>query len=1433
MEINNSKQVKGVTFKGYQHKKTETGAQAYEFNYMYDSGKYECKIQFFNVGKDKKNNFFIEKGSDNSMEPLYTADVPKDGVTVDPEYDLGLGNEEPFAYRFILKDKKSGEIKYPKEDGTQIEGCTIVTRRGTTVTKQGPMYLASVDTLAPGYVFQGFKDKDTGALHVPDADEKKEIADKIRNSGRTFSNTMGGTLAGIYAKVPEIRQAGNKRIITLPLKGGDSVSSHKYWNANNMLLAGGIGNINDYNALQRQVFKYGMNMVDDGTFTSEGLQGIHFQRAIKWMDSEDKPDEYYFFRMSGIQDGSLGLGVVPENMENLNHKIINSPFDYTLQKDGQYKITKNEQYDPKQPTTLQIFDNSLVSDEQRNDKTKIIKSYAKTTSGNKLAMNTHEDTPMPYSFEINPYEYKKNVENLNEVNTQRSGSDRIKLNTPEGTMFAGYLSGISIEEKHEGGFVCWDANTDMVKMNYFASNYDNELLAEEKNPAKRAIEMDKLRRGNCQVQDMAVSAGKYWTKHVRKVHNEYVAKTLGDISSNPSKAYNRISGIIDTQNLQNPKLPEDVRLSRDVVKNILDDNYEFRPKISDYNDLMNSSLMELPLDAIEFAPDTQGALSSPYLMKRSPDSDHIGESRFDAMNDDTYRVPKKYAKTYNKMNDVFTGEIRGFADKVLQKVNDVSKEKLFDDEGVTEYGQYVIPLVAEDIAKYAVVKALMPEVGVKQLKNGEIAYDYDTMTEKGSLRNIGINGDSQQDEANQIVNKIKSGVDDLKTGDINFVAASITKRFEHTNTNSFKFAEAMVDRSGLGLDWRLDAAKDIADMDSVRNAKQSFDTGWGNVIGFWSKFVDAVKQENPNSYTVAEITDVGDLMNAAMPDDRDVIYDDGGKAIGAMFDIAGITSEADYSFLFNGISNMFSLDFASGNDKVANSDENRVEKLESAISGIASKSIDYKRNLYTFAGNHDKTRMIHALSMDLGLFHSDLNVIDGNQRNRKIAYMIMNDKMNDSDIDKDGWNAINNDPSYFNNVSAKGIANADLLRSGIGKANEELKNAEKAEVSNSSASEEEKQKKYAEIDNRYNTIYAALSKSVADVVNGKYYKTSQESNNSSAPNSTKKIGEKDGFGSKPIPDAFDIVYDQAVEKHGLGDKLNGDDLIKYRNTVDSKATEVGRIKARIITKFLNAISGNPTVYSGDELGMTGGEDKCKNTYLQNRNALDWSIVEDENNPNYRADIAEYKRSIEDISRLRTDDDLNRLEALNNGSMYKLNRQSCYVNGTPDKTFVSAILSQASNGAMAVSVLNPNGISTSSRIEAGNVKPADIWMDGIELKGNNGEISVTPETKFKNIISADESVYQVVYDNDKNGYYIKRMVNGNPDGFVLDGKTAPDGVLMLYHLPENIETEREQLANKKVHAREYYNKVYNIGNDRGYEKPKDDNRGGNIDLTSKE
>ncbi len=1437
MEINKANSIKGVAFKGYQTKKTDTGSKAYQVNCMYDSSKYDCEFQCFKVGKKDDGSFFVEKGENGSMEPFYSTYVPPEGKMVEPEYDMELGDKEPFAYRFVLREKDDKNhqgkiVKYLREDEAAGggDGVTFVNRTGPAPIIHGPMYQAMVDTFNPGYVFAGFDSDKTGQIIKEDKDK---VTDDVRNTVRTFGNTSGGTMAGLVVKLPELHQNGIRRLSLTPLRGGDK-SSHKYWINNDFIMSDGIGNVNDYNTLVRETFKNGMNMVDDMAITSEGLQGIHFQRAIKWMDSDKKPPEYYYFRMSGLQDGALGLGVVPKNCENVDHKIVNAPFDYKeeVDKNGHihYKEVENKKYDPSQPTYLQLFDKTMVSDKQINDKEHVIKHYEKNPD-NKLGVNTHDDTIFPYTFEINPYEFKKNVESINELNA--SGNENIKLHSAEGTVAIGKLSGISIEGKDEGGFVCWDANTDMPKRNYFTSNYDMELLSDIKDPVQRKQEYQRYRQGNYEMQDIAISAARHLVRHVRNVQNEYVAKKLGDISSNPAKATGRINDILDTQNPKRPVLPDDLRLPETVVRNVLEDNYELRPKSSDYDKVLTSGLMDFPLDSIEFAPDTQGALSSPYLSKRSYNADHLKESRYDAMNDETYNVPKEYAKTYNKMNEIFTEDVKDFADDVLQKVEKNSKESLFNEDKteLSEYGQYVVPLVAEDIAKYAITKSLMPDVGTKILKNGEIAYDYDKMG-KGSLRELGINGDSQEDEANQITNKIHSGMKDLNSGDVDFVAKSINKRIENTNANSFKLAEAMTDRAGYGIDLRFDAAKDVADMDAYRNGSQSFDKTWSNCQKFWGNIMDVVTEENPNTASFAEFTDLPDANSN----------------VDKFLNNTGVASEANYSYFFDNFTNMFGYDFTRQHGSKYDSDGARAGQVEKVLNDFASRPTEYKRNSYVFASNHDKPRIIHCLSLNMELFNSDLSDAK-NYDFRKTAYKLINDKSFDKDLGDNDYDIIkgSKDPSYFDNVSSKAIANGVLLHDSIGKVNGQFK--DKA-LEGKSGDERDA------INKEYDKSYAAFSKAIADVVNGKYYRNHPNVKDEKTkfvpyqpkdvPDDLKTATEKDGFGARAIPDAFDIVLDQAITKYELGEPFvsrvknpeTGDSEVKevhkdfinsFRNDVDNVATAGGRQKAKIITRYLGALTGNPTIYAGDELGMTGYEEKCKNVYLQNRAPLDWSVV-DKDSKNARPEIIKYRDEIMGIMANRKADDMNKMEALNDGTMYKLNPI-----GTTNGRQCSGIISQASNGAMSISLFNPAGINQSSDTPVDNLHPTYVEMGRIPLEGKDGNITLTPDkTVFRNVLDDDDSVYKVERDDNKGEYYLQKYDKyGNKQNVGMNEQCAPDGVMMLYYIPEDIQKVRTNIHNEKVKARQLYNSQHNFPSDAAYRdttKAEAEN-GKNMDITS--
>ena len=1484
MEIKSNMQPTAkVGFKGYQHKKSTEGLPLYNFNFLYDAKHWDCSVEFFHVKRnDYDYSYSVADKKDGQPKPYFTKQLTPNGADVDIENELKLKDSEPVAYRYKLTNKSNPSwVKYAKDDDKSVCGdnMNMISRKGTSVIVQGPMYLALPDTMRPGYVFAGFKDDNTGEI------KKDPNAKDLSNFSSTFTNRAGGTMAGIVKTIPELKRRGVKRFIPTPMTGADNRGYHLYWIKKMNQPSSVIGNINNYDTMQKELFKNGMGFVSDSAYTSQGLEGVNFQYAIRWMNQADKPHEYYMFRMQGIEDAALGMGVVPKNMQNLNHKVVNAPHNYEVQSDGQIKVTKNKDYDPKQPTFIQVFDNSMVSDKQRTDKKHLIGAYdinnpiGKNKDGedvvNQLAINTHDDTVIDNAFEIDPSEYDANIRTLNSINKNRNSSDKINLNSAQGTLLVSKFSGIEIAPKDEGGFVTWDANTDMAKLSYTESDYDTQMLESIKNPKERAIEETKLARAHAGNRDMLADSMRYWTKHVRNVQTEYTAKTLGKLGGSSEEVQDRINSLI--YNRDNQQLPDDVALDDETSENIFYNDYVLRDKDVNYSKALDKAIMSVPLDSIELADDTVGALSSPYLSKRSPDLEHVGESRYDAMHDESFKVPEKYADTYNKMDKVLTNQIHEFATDVLHDVDKHSDEKIFQADGskLTEYGQYVVPLVASDITKYAIIKSLVPSAETKVLKDGTLTYDYDRLEKEATLKNIGINGDSPEDEANQIVHKIKHGTENLNTGDVSLLSRSIRTRFKDTNALSFRYAEAMVDRSGLGLDHRIDAAKDVADMDAVRNLDDTADNQLSEVINIWAPATKAVKEENPNSLILAEFTDLYDIakstygsddaLNAQNNPNSSARFKDSGNISDILIREAGMNTEANYSHFFTAGLDTFGKDFVAENgvedgDNNNSTEERRVGLLAGALDKFADKSIDYKRNAYTFGGNHDKPRMAECYGLDMGLFHSNLDNHSTPEEinHRKTAYMLMNDMMFENDLEKPnseyfgktGRQIVESDENYFNNVSPMAVAKANWLRSSIGIANrimtaERMKNAPDDNARRS-------------IQEDSNKIYAAYSKSVKDVVNGDYYLNSNDKNdNKLLPDSYKKQLEKNGFGAKDINTTYNILTEQAKEKYDLKNTYLGDKKHKkeFDNLVEKIAIGIPAAKVRMFTQMINAIPGNPTVYAGDEFAMTGYEEKKANLYHGNRNPIDWDSVQ-EGNANYKEHIASHKKAMDGIVKTRANNIDAKLAPLNNGTMFKLNDvygDSADNNRPGTGLKCPAILAQSSDGSMAVAVFNYNGISLDNPLDEGNVDinkideylnphPTDVKLDKLMLQtyktGTNFDI---PENLiFKNVDETDPSSYKSKRD-DKGNCYLQRVFDdGRVEPVYISKMTAPEGVLRLYYQPDEVKesiAEKHKLEKKYTPSfhgmkkRTYFNPQYNIGVANPYSTPKNVQTGSNLSLVS--
>ena len=1560
-----------VGFKGYQHIKNSVGEDIMRFNYVYDYENETCEVRFFRVTPTDKYNYKIDE------TPIASVQLKPDGVNINLQEITNLDSDENLAYQIVRKDKNGNVIWQGADTGSKVKKqgnefvyrngdsrvwnnktnsetieyaddvskyqYTIISRRGTAPMVQGAMYMAIADSYKPGIKIDKY-----GNLTYD-----KKAQQKAENTIKTFSNHLGGTFAAFINDIPKISK-NYSYLLTPPLANGDDVSGHGYWNKNNMQIAPTQGNMEQFKMFIRELYKYNMGYIYDGTFTSEGLEGIHFQYALRW--ANQNPQSYYWFKMNGLKNGALGLGVIPENNKNLRHKLVNAPYNYEIQTNGTYKKVPNPKYNPNKETYFNIYDVSLASQKQADDTEHIIRRYEKQSDINELAINSHDDTLISYAFEIDPKEYDARINVINDLN--KNFGRNIKLNSPEGTMLAGEFSNFKIDKKTEGGFVTWDANTDMAKMNYHISGYDTKNLLAIPDRAQRDYEKKMIERGAREVQDMTIQAGKYWTEKVKNTQIIYTAQTVGRLKT--TEALSKLAA--------ENKIPKQALLTEQELNNILNGTYLLEPKgILDKESITIKSLMKLPLDTLEFGENTQGVLSTSYFSNRAATDETIGLSRFDLYKQNNPHLVSEYADVYKKVNNLFTNELKDFAESVLKRINEHSDEKIFDANGdYTEYGEYVIEKFGAEIAKYAFIKSLSgstfkPEI----LENGDITYNYSDIREATTLKSLGIKGYSPEDEAQKLENKMEKGLKSLSSSDIEFVSKAIGKSIANTDTMSFRIGEAMSSKAGRGLSWRLDALKDVMDMDAIRNKEDSFDDTWDNVIKFWSKFVQGVKEYNPHSTFIAEITDIPDLMRftygeASSP--YNGATDLGGKFNGDLdtltkfFNETGITSEAGYSYFFTDLLKIFAPEFESGRGISENHDsfKNRLDLL------LQTRSIDYLRNLYTFMGNHDKPRMIHGLAVDMRLFHSPLLFgydngkanFSSEHKQREDAIRILSGAKTMSEVPVElRLNVDNND--YFKTVSSRAVAQSKLIMDTIddlgnyisSKDAKLIKNA-LIDMSNGIYLENVKTPQMTRINikelssiedafkeilllakqnhhlNLTDTEYEAMvQKTVAKAdemdlsdflvhgdfdwtganeeigkTNLKYLEevlgTSENSMqydlytvqlarlvqkafieskrnpaakeviieatkdfvrkyNRAAVNSARTeiprteapalAMKKNGYASRDIKTAVNMAVKQAEFKSGK-QIANKEDII---NKIYQTATEPAVTKAAMVMEFLKGLPGMPTMYAGDELGMTGYEEKAKNVYLQNRNALPW---EDLNKNSYRQTVQSLMNgTMQDRSNPE-------LEALNSGTPYAMDVMAHNKNRDEVQARISAIrnelqsldensqtavalreelraltkdlakiayMMQSANGDITISLFNAGEVEFDNRYDYFKKYGLDTEEKRKKFFEENNIDSINPENRYVPIQPKSEldaillgtgvalpigTIFMNANARDKAQYVVKE-INGKlgivrKDGnkIIMDGLTSKNGVMILKHL--------KKMAFRGKNTA-FYNQKYNL------------------------
>ena len=372
---------------------------------------------------------------------------------------------------------------------------------------------------------------------------------------------------------------------------------------------------------------------------------------------------------------------------------------------------------------------------------------------------------------------------------------------------------------------------------------------------------------------------------------------------------------------------------------------------------------------------------------------------------------------------------------------------------------------------------------------------------------------------------------------------------------------------------------------------------------------------------------------------------------------------------------------------------------------------------------------------------------------------------------------------------------------------------------------------------------------------------------------------KNGYAARDLKVSLTMAVKQAEFK-------SGKPIENKQAIIDAaykSATEAAVVKASMIMEFLKGLPGIPTMYSGDELGMTGYEEKAKNVYLQNRNALPWTETEGE------SDIAKYRRTVMSTMNGALKDRSNpELAPLNNGTPYALEVKAHNFtrseatarlgeigkrinqineqlkNNKTDKVLIAelkkledersllskdfakiAYMMHSANGDMTVTLFNAGDVDFSNRCNYFEKYGLDTEEKRKKFFEENNIETINPDNKYIPILPKSEvdaimlgagiaipvgTVFTNANARDKAEYVVKEIggklgiVKKDGGKIVMDGKTSKNGVMILKHIKNVI---FKGAPKKKV----YYNAQYNFVSN-PYKQPEQTIEGEKLSILAK-
>lgn len=678
---------------------------------------------------------------------------------------------------------------------------------------------------------------------------------------------------------------------------------------------------------------------------------------------------------------------------------------------------------------------------------------------------------------------------------------------------------------------------------------------------------------NSEVQDYILGVPKYWTNETDKTLTTHISKRLATANTNEEKA----------AEIQKIAQLFDVNLTTDELKNIFTGNYE--TQLAPVGNSIKEELKSFPLVASEAPREIAALLSAPSL-KNNAEFDKIYEKQI---------VP------------------------LVENIFKTSHPDAFKNGQLTEEGKHIFRLVSGDIMEYIssyLLSGELPKVGTEDGYNRiELPENF---TQK-VFNNLKYQSVTRTEATDKLLHAFEEGAKKLKN---DAKAQADIKRIINNTSNGVDFnviktAKSLISRLEAGLEWRIDASKDIVNLDLINQGKANPEKIWKVAADFWKNFVTAARQYNPKSYIIGEVTCMGDY------------FKNGDDLEKAFIKESGFTTQTNYSYIFNILNRIVHgapEEAFSGPHHVSVCSENpKAYTLSSALKGFFESG--YADNIiysHESVDNHDKPRALHGYAVDI------LDFFNIGEPTNKTEIMR-------SDEFKSLAKMIRENKSEIWGKEAKSMSDDEILNfirygENICTDNEILANLVAKDPRRKALSEF--RSNFETIKNKIankkevNAVRNALIEAL-DTAKGSLGLTEEQRNAIATAINDYATGvvsstAAEHFSVRP----YNYVIEDAVKRANLN--LDKNTTEKIIATIHNEMLKPALSKFRAMFSILVALPGNPTIYAGNEFGETGFESASNNIYQHNRNQIHRDWIKDSN----RSYIGAFHDEISKIFSLR-------------------------------------------------------------------------------------------------------------------------------------------------------------------------------------------------------